>query len=140
MKKGFTLIELICVIVLLGIIAMIAIPTINTAINNSKEKAYNEQIALIEDTAKTYTSKHSLKLPNQTNGSKLCVSVAEMQKDGLLTSEAIQNPNYEEGSTDAKKRIRHLQVPLSSLGKTINIFINTNKILVAKRDEILFFY
>ena len=104
MKKGFTLIELICVIVLLGIIAMIAIPTINTAINNSKEKAYNEQIALIEDTAKTYTSKHSLKLPNQTNGSKLCVSVAEMQKDGLLTSEAIQNPNYEEGSTDAKKK------------------------------------
>lgn len=104
MKKGFTLIELICVIVLLGIIAMIAIPTINTAINNSKEKAYNEQIALIEDTAKTYTSKHSLKLPNQTSGSKLCVSVAEMQKDGLLTSEAIQNPNYEEGSTDAKKK------------------------------------
>ena len=104
MKKGFTLIELICVIVLLGIIAMIAIPTINTAINNSKEKAYNEQIALIEDTAKTYTSKHSLKLLNQTNGSKLCVSVAEMKKDGLLTSEAIQNPNYEEGSTDAKKK------------------------------------
>ena len=52
MKKGFTLIELICVIVLLGLIAMIAIPTINTAINNSKERAYNEQVTLIEHTAR----------------------------------------------------------------------------------------
>ena len=57
MKKGFTLIELICVIVLLGLIAMIAIPTINTAINNSKERAYNEQVTLIEDTARKYMSK-----------------------------------------------------------------------------------
>ena len=104
MKKGFTLIELICVIVLLGLTAMIAIPTINTAINNSKERAYNEQVTLIEDTARKYMSKNSTKLPNQTNGAKTCISINDMQTAGLLSSEDIQNPNYEEGSTEAEKK------------------------------------
>ena len=104
MKKGFTLIELICVIVLLGLIAMIAIPTINTAINSSKEKAYNEQVALIVDTARTYMSKNSAKLPNQTSGAKICIRVHDLQTAGLLSSEDIQNPNYEEGSTEAEKK------------------------------------
>ena len=99
MKKGFTLIELICVIVLLGLIAMIAI-----AINSSKEKAYNEQVALIEDTARTYMSKNSAKLPNQTSGAKICIRVHDLQTAGLLSSEDIQNPNYEEGSTEAEKK------------------------------------
>ena len=62
MNKGFTLIELICVITILGLIALIAVPTVNTMIQNSKEDAYEEQIVTIEKTAKTYMSKNSLKL------------------------------------------------------------------------------
>ena len=38
MKKGFTLVELIAVILVLGIIALIAVPRISNAIQTSKEK------------------------------------------------------------------------------------------------------
>lgn len=34
MKKGFTLVELICVIVLLGLVSLIAVPLILNAVNN----------------------------------------------------------------------------------------------------------
>ena len=38
-KNGFTLTELIGVIVLLGIIALISVPILNKVIQNSKQKA-----------------------------------------------------------------------------------------------------
>lgn len=103
MKKGFTLVELLGVIVILGLIAMIAIPTINTALNNSRDKAYNEQINTIEDAARSYMSKNSLKLPNQTEGKKCCLKVSTLQNEGLLTASDIKNPKYKSGSTDEKE-------------------------------------
>lgn len=39
-KKAMTLFELLAVIVILGIIAMIAFPTVNTLINNTKKDAF----------------------------------------------------------------------------------------------------
>ncbi len=42
-KKGMTLFELLAVIVILGIIAAIAFPTVRTLINNSNENAFVEQ-------------------------------------------------------------------------------------------------
>ena len=101
MKKGFTLIELLGVIVILGLIAMVAIPTINTALNSSRQKAYEKQIDTIEDTARTYMTKNSLKLPSQTEGSSCCVSVDVMKKAGLLTDDDIENPKYRKNSSEA---------------------------------------
>ena len=118
MKKGFTLIELLGVIVILGLIAMIAIPTINSAINSSREKAYDEQINTIVDTARTYMSKNSLKLPDQTNGSKCSVSVDTLQKDGLLNADDIENPMYKKNSTEEKEKFENFN------GKVVITFTN----------------
>ena len=102
-KKGFTLVELLGVIVILGIIAMIAVPTINTALNYSRKKAYDEQINTIENTAQTYMSKNSLKLPSQTEGSSCGVSVQTLQQEGLLTSDDIENPKYRKNSEEEEE-------------------------------------
>lgn len=43
-KKGFTLVELIGVVVLIGIIALIAIPSVDYLIKKTKDNAYDRTI------------------------------------------------------------------------------------------------
>ena len=113
MKRGFTLVELLGVIVILGLIAMIAIPTINSALNSSRERAYNEQINTIEDTARTYMSKNSLKLPDQTTGNNCSLSVGVLKQSGLLSSDDIKNPKYKKAVPKRMKILRFLMDMLS---------------------------
>src|SRR5574344_757927 len=42
-KKGFTLVELLAVITILGVIALIAVPAVDSIIKNSKVKVYEKQ-------------------------------------------------------------------------------------------------
>ena len=103
-KKAFTLIELIMVIVILGLIALIAVPTVNSILKDSKLKSYNEQVTLIENTARTYMSNNSLRLPAQDTTKSACVSIELMKSEGLLSNEPIKNPNYKSGSTIASEK------------------------------------
>lgn len=103
MKKGFTLIELICVITILGLIALIAVPTVGNIINSSKEKAYEDQIATIEKTAKNYMAKNYTELPSQTKDASSCVSINKMKTAGLLSAEEIKDPRDETNITGGVK-------------------------------------
>lgn len=110
MKKGFTLIELICVITILGLIALIAIPTINNMINKSREESYDEQLDTIIDAARTYMSANSLELPPQNTGESECVSIKKLKAEGIIEEGnieegKIENPCYKScsGKDDADK-------------------------------------
>ena len=101
MKKAFTLIELVMVIVVLGLIALIAVPTVNSIINDSKEKAYNNQIKTIENTARTYMTNHPSELPKA--GDVKCITTEKLKQEGLLSKEKIQNPKSNEELNGAVK-------------------------------------
>ncbi len=58
-KKGLTLIELIAVLVILGIIAAIAIPTIGNTIDNARENAATSEWANVESAALLYIAQNS---------------------------------------------------------------------------------
>jgi prepilin-type N-terminal cleavage/methylation domain-containing protein len=49
MKKGFTLIELIATIIIIGLLATITTPIIITTINNSKQSAFKESVQKVID-------------------------------------------------------------------------------------------
>ena len=53
-KKGFTLVELLAVIMILGLVGLIAIPTVTKVIKNSKQKLYDSQITMIEQSGKKW--------------------------------------------------------------------------------------
>ena len=63
-KRGFTLTEVLGVIVILGLIALIIFPNINKSIKNSKQKLYNQQITLIEENARKWGVEHTAELPD----------------------------------------------------------------------------
>lgn len=93
-KKGFTLIELILVILLLSIIALISVPVITGIIKDAKDKSYQQQISGIVNAARTYMSKYPEKLPIEDELGSSCVSIVELQKAGVLENKDISNPSY----------------------------------------------
>ena len=82
---GFTLVELLAVIVILGVLALITFPIIDGTIKNSKEKALASTIKSIEDAAYNYSVKNDI-------GYQLYykkITLDELSKAGLLDKEII---------------------------------------------------
>ena len=63
-KKGFTLIEILCVIVIIGILSVIATISIVNLSSKSKDNLYCAKIELIENIAESYGIKYELELNN----------------------------------------------------------------------------
>lgn len=99
-NKGYTLVELLAVFVVLGVMIMISVPIISGVINTSKEKSYNEQVKILEDATRTYMSRNSKELPSYENTHK-CITVEKLKSDGFISNKNIKNPvgkteNHEE--------------------------------------------
>ena len=89
-KKGFTLVELLGVLVVLSVILMIAFPLINTYINKSKQKAYDTQMGLIITGLKDYVIEHKEVLPvNDTD--YVTFTLGQLKALGIVNNSVV-NP------------------------------------------------
>lgn len=106
MKKGFTLVELIAVLVILGLISLIAIPTVNNSLKKYRNSLYEDAVKNIEQAAKNWGADNIGKLPNAVNNeiimtypdidveqefSTLQIRVKDLANTGYINSE-IKNP------------------------------------------------
>lgn len=63
-KKGYSLAELLAVIVILSVVSLIVIPNIVTLITNGKRDTYNVQIDNIKTAMKNYVGQNTFSIPN----------------------------------------------------------------------------
>lgn len=90
MKKGFTIVELLAVITLLGILSLISVPLIETTITKNKDKLYKSQINTIREGAKIWAIHNNKILPKE-NGETLNVNLEILKSSGFVESK-IKNP------------------------------------------------
>ncbi len=93
--KGFTLVELMIVIILLGLIALTTVPVIISNINDSKEKLYNEQVILLENATKRWTIYHTNEVEKTEDFSR-CVTIEELEKENYIEDKKVINPKTNE--------------------------------------------
>ena len=85
MEKGFTLVELIATIVVIGLIAAFALPQVLNQFNNHQEELSKQQEELILESARSYVLENASKFPNAGDGKIYCISLSEM-----VTAEALE--------------------------------------------------
>lgn len=115
-KNGFTLIEVLAVIVVLAIIATLVFTSVGTTMSKSKEKLHNQQIETLENAARNWILKNSGIVDNVfvtlEDGSIECSSTAstsgecftldsqgyykltftELNKSGYIKTEDLKDP------------------------------------------------
>lgn len=105
-KKGFTLVELLAVLVIFGILCTFAIPPILNQVNKSKDKVNNTSIDIIGKAASLYFDN------NLNASSTYCVSLQELVDQDLLqapikdleTGEIFDLNQIVQIKTDASKK------------------------------------
>src|SRR5574344_8009 len=90
MKKGFTLIELIGVIVIISLLSLIIYPQVNTIIRNQKESLYNSQLKIVIDAAKNYVTSNSGSLDITSSG--YLISISDLYNGGYIDKSNVINP------------------------------------------------
>ena len=92
MKKGFTLIEVISVIVILGIIGLIAVPIANNITKSSKQKLYHEQIDRVKDACRNFVLENDDYVPSEIEGNIETIDVQKLIDEGYLNESEIIKP------------------------------------------------
>lgn len=86
-KRGFTLVELLGVISVLGIIALLIIPSVEKTISNNKKKGLENQKNTIISGAKNWITDHR----EIVTGNEVIVSVGDLKQQGYIEFD-IKNP------------------------------------------------
>lgn len=122
MKKGFTLVELLAILVILGVITLVAAPAIVSTNKKSIENDYSQFKKTIENAAEVYVETHldDVNVVNlKKNGTPMSISVNELIGSGLLNGGMV-NPNVElDGSGNEKIGSEDIVVTVTKSGSTL---------------------
>lgn len=101
-QRGFTLAELLAVIVVLGLIAVITIPAVTKTLVDSKTRLCEEQVANIEESARIWGSDHLFDLPDA--GKTDTITIETLQKAGIIAPD-LKDPKNSDQPIDPKTPI-----------------------------------
>ena len=99
--RGFTLVELLAVIVILAIVLIIAVPGVLSIINKTKNNAYDRQLDMIKEASRLYVTSDSDVTWVGQSPKKTTVSLNTLKTKGYL-DQKIMDPKTKKEITCAK--------------------------------------
>lgn len=93
MKKGFTLVEVLGVLVILGVIMLLLVPNITNVTKKSKQQLYEMQIKTIKEAGRIFVTDYANILPIE-NGDSFTIEL-KLLKDLDIINQNMQNPKTE---------------------------------------------
>lgn len=100
-EKGFTLVELLAVIVLLGLISLLTIPVVDRIMKDNREKADDVNVDTILNASYDYVQKNPSNLPNNIDGDSATFTLGEVISSGLLKEDIVNPKTNSEYSNDS---------------------------------------
>jgi prepilin-type N-terminal cleavage/methylation domain-containing protein len=102
-KSGFTLVEILIVVVILGILAAIVIPQFTSASTEAKESALVSDLQSIRSQIELYKIHHNDNLPGVANGSHIdpggfeVAMTSKTNQDGVVDTSGGTDPAFRFG-------------------------------------------
>lgn len=93
MNKGFTLVELLAVIIILGVLTLVTVVSVNPILKDAKKGLTDTQIDNIEEVASLYYIKYGVGLDDfELDNPRDCINVSELIETGYIENEEVTNP------------------------------------------------
>ena len=103
-RLGFTLIEILVAIIILVLMLLIAIPTIISSMDRSREKQYDATVTSILSAAEEYVEIYKNINPLFKNlinvNDNTCIELSDLQEEGLIDKKLINPKTNEKFASD----------------------------------------
>lgn len=128
MKKGFTLAELIGVIVVLALICLITVPAVSNVLKDNKKSLCKTQLKNILVAANNYASENLLSMPTE-EGEVVTITIQDLIDTSFIDDD-IKNPVNKE-MFDSE-----IEITIKKVGKKLDIdFTDETTYNLCEQDE-----
>ncbi len=134
-KKGFTLVEIITTITIVGILSAVAIPMVNKYFLSAQKKTYDTYVETLYNATRNYLEKNTLFIPATTNSKDdLTVLASTLLDEGYIDALVDpENKNLECDYDNSKIIVHNNDTSKKNPDLTYNVTLKCSKEKISKK-------